>query len=50
MAELRQSNTRENVAIASHAANTADSTRKLAKDGVEVWTDPASPINTKVAA
>jgi phage-related minor tail protein len=50
VSELRASNTRENVAIAIHAANTASSTRKMERNGVQVWTDPAEPILTQVAA
>jgi hypothetical protein len=50
VASLRQSNTRENAAIASHAALTADATRRMDKNGVLVYTDPAEPLKTQVAA
>ena len=34
-------------ATAAHTANTADSTRTMTRDGVQVWTDPAEPIKTE---
>lgn len=37
-------------AIAAHTANTAENTRSMDRHGVMVWTDPAAPIDTKVAA
>lgn len=50
VAALRKDNTRENTAIASHAALTADATRRMDKNGVLVYTDPAEPLKTQVAA
>jgi hypothetical protein len=49
VAELRQSNSNENRAIATHTANTADSTRRMDTQGVLVYTDPAEPLLTEVA-
>ncbi len=50
VAELRKSNTAENSAIASHTALTADSTRRMDKNGVLVYTDPAEPLKTEAVA
>jgi hypothetical protein len=49
VAELRQSNSRENAAIATHAALTADATRRMDKNGVLIYTDPTEPITTVAA-
>ncbi len=50
VADLRRANSSENAAIATHAALTADSTRRMDTQGVMVYTDPAEPISTKTAA
>nr|WP_255632062.1 tape measure protein [Rhodoferax sp. U2-2l] len=50
---LRQENAElraEMRAITVHAAATADSIRRMDRNGVLVFTDPGSPIDTKVAA
>jgi hypothetical protein len=49
VAELRQSNSRGLTAIATHAALTADATRRMDKNGVLIYTDPTEPINTVAA-
>jgi len=56
---LRQTNDRlerrlEAIERNTHAsavsnANTADSTRTMTRDGVQVWTDPAEPLKTEAA-
>jgi len=40
----------ETRAVATHAANTADNTRRMYVNGVLVYTDPAAPISSKEAA
>jgi len=50
LAAMHRSNSRENEAIATHAALTADATRRMDKNGVLVYTDPAEPLKTQVAA
>jgi len=50
VAALHQSNSRENTAIMTHAALTADATRRMDKNGMLVYTDPADPLLTEVAA
>jgi tape measure domain-containing protein len=47
VAELRKSNTRENTAIMTQTALTADATRRMDKNGVLVYTDPAEPLKTE---
>jgi hypothetical protein len=37
-------------AITIHTSNTADATRRMDKNGVLVYTDPAEPLKTQVAA
>jgi len=48
--DLRKANTSENTQIATHAALTADATRRMDKQGVLVYTDPTEPLTTQVAA
>ena len=50
VAELRKSNSRENTAIMTQTALTADATRRMDKNGVLVYTDPAEPLTTQAAA
>jgi hypothetical protein len=45
VAELRKSNTRENTAIAAHSATTADATRSMDRNGVQVFTDSTEPLH-----
>ena len=41
---------RNTQAGAVHQADSADSLRNLKNNGVQVWTDPAEPLKTEVAA
>jgi flagellar biosynthesis/type III secretory pathway chaperone len=40
---LQQSNSRENAAIATHAALTADATRRMDKQGVQTFNESSEP-------